>query len=164
MINSLIKRASVYHQQEQLEKSYEDLKKAEQIDPNSSEVYHHRAQVNTILSYKSINLRQIGMITYFFFQIYLLEMNSEKSVENFKRAIELNPKFILSSIQGCYAQYLNAKHKSNELEAEKFMRKLKGFIIKYPEQSESYTLYAQVLCVFLSIITIELIIDNFLQL
>jgi len=45
VINSLIKRASVYHQQEQVEKSFEDLKRAETIDPNSSVVFHHRAQV-----------------------------------------------------------------------------------------------------------------------
>jgi len=49
IINSLIKRASVYHQQEQVEKSYEDLKRAENIDPNSSEVFHHRAQVIIII-------------------------------------------------------------------------------------------------------------------
>lgn len=45
MINSLIKRASAYHQQGQVEKSYEDLKLAETIDPYSSVLYHHRAQV-----------------------------------------------------------------------------------------------------------------------
>lgn len=121
VINSLIKRASVYHQQEQVEKSFEDLKRAENIDPNSSEVFHHRAQ------------------------IYLLEMNSEKAVEEFKRAVELNPKFILSNVQCCYAQYLHAKHTSNELDSEKFLNKLKGFIIKYPDYAESYTLYAQAL-------------------
>jgi mitochondrial import receptor subunit TOM70 len=49
VINSLIKRSSVYHQQEQVEKSFEDLKQAENIDPNCSEVFHHRAQVMIIL-------------------------------------------------------------------------------------------------------------------
>jgi import receptor subunit TOM70 len=45
VVNSLIKRAAVHHQQEQVEKSFEDLKKAENISPNNSEVFHHRAQV-----------------------------------------------------------------------------------------------------------------------
>jgi len=45
VINSLIKRASVYHQQEQVDKSFEDFKQAEKIDPNCSEIFHHRAQV-----------------------------------------------------------------------------------------------------------------------
>jgi len=49
VINSLIKRSSVYHQQEQVEKSFEDLKRAESIDPNCSEVFHHRAQVIIII-------------------------------------------------------------------------------------------------------------------
>jgi len=71
-------------------------------------------------------------------------MNSEKAVDDFKRAVELNPKFILSNVQCCYAQYLHAKHTSNELDIEKFLNKLKGFVIKYPDYTESYTLYAQV--------------------
>lgn len=71
-------------------------------------------------------------------------MNTEKAVEEFKRAVELNPKFILSSVQYCYAQYLHAKQTSNDLSAEKYIRKLKDFIIKYPDHAESYTLYAQV--------------------
>ncbi|VVC38199.1 Tetratricopeptide repeat,Tetratricopeptide repeat-containing domain,Tetratricopeptide-like helical [Cinara cedri] len=121
IINSLIKRASVYHQQEEVEKSFEDFKHAEAIDPNSSVVYHHRAQ------------------------ICLLEMNTEKAVEEFKKAVELNPKFVLSNIQCCYAQYLHAKQVSNELDVEKFLRKLKEFVIKYPDNAESYTLYAQAL-------------------
>lgn len=45
MVNSLIKRALEYQQQEQVEKSFEDLKRAENIDPNSSDVFHQRAQV-----------------------------------------------------------------------------------------------------------------------
>lgn len=45
MINSLIKRALVYHQQDQVEKSIEDLKRAETIDPNSSDIFYHRAEV-----------------------------------------------------------------------------------------------------------------------
>jgi len=72
-------------------------------------------------------------------------MSCEKAVEDFKRAVELNPKFILSNVQCCYAQYLHAKHTSNELDSEKFLNKLKGFVIKYPDYAESYTLYAQVI-------------------
>lgn len=71
-------------------------------------------------------------------------MNTEKAVEEFKRAVELNPSFILSSVQYCYAKYLHAKQTSNDLAAEKYIRKLKNFIIQYPDHAESYTLYAQV--------------------
>lgn len=71
-------------------------------------------------------------------------MNTEKAVEEFKKAVELNPKFVLSNVQCCYAQYLHAKQVSNELDVEKYLRKLKGFVNKYPDNAESYTLYAQV--------------------
>lgn len=57
MINSLIKRAAVYHQLEQVDKSFENFKLAEKIDPNSSEIYHHRAQVIIFIikNYTTIN-------------------------------------------------------------------------------------------------------------
>lgn len=71
-------------------------------------------------------------------------MNTEKAVEEFKKAVELNPKFVLSNVQCCYAQYLHANQTSNELDAEKYLKKLKECIIKYPDHAESYTLYAQV--------------------
>lgn len=45
MVNSLIKRGSVYYQQKQMEKFIKDFKQAEIINPNSSEIFHHRAQV-----------------------------------------------------------------------------------------------------------------------
>lgn len=79
-------------------------------------------------------------------------MNGEKAVEEFKKAVEMNPQFILSSVQCCYAQYLYAKQMSNELDVEKFLRKLKDFIIKYPNHDESYTLYAQVNIIYFLLI------------
>lgn len=71
-------------------------------------------------------------------------MATEKSVEDFKKAVELNPKFILSNVQCCYAQYIHAKQVNNNSDVEKYLRKLKGFVDQYPDNAESYTLYAQV--------------------
>ncbi|VVC27137.1 Tetratricopeptide repeat,Tetratricopeptide repeat-containing domain,Tetratricopeptide-like helical [Cinara cedri] len=121
IINSLIKRAIGYHQQEEVDKCFEDFKRAEAIDPNSSVIYHHRAQ------------------------IYLDEMYTEKAVEDFKKSMELNPKIVLYIVQYYFAQYRHAKKVSNELDIEKFLGKLKGFVIKYPNIVNSYTFYAQAL-------------------
>lgn len=52
MINSLIKRALVYYEQEQVQNSFEDLKRAENIDPNSSVIFYHRAKVIIIITLK----------------------------------------------------------------------------------------------------------------
>lgn len=71
-------------------------------------------------------------------------MNYEKAIEEYKKAIELNPNFVLSNIECCYAQYLHANQMSNELDVEKYSRKLKEFIFKYPDHTESYTLNAAV--------------------
>lgn len=74
MINSLIKRASVYHQLEQVEKSFENFKLAEKIDPNSSEIYHHRAQVIIIIIKNYIAINKFGNLHDYLLFIYFLDL------------------------------------------------------------------------------------------
>lgn len=71
-------------------------------------------------------------------------MNHEKAIEEFKRAIKLNPKFGLSYIRCCYAQYNFAKQKSNVLDTEIFLKNLSKCMIKYPNIAENYILYTHV--------------------
>lgn len=48
-INALIKRASLHMQLEDTNKCLEDFNLAARLDPNNSDVYHHRGQVRTLL-------------------------------------------------------------------------------------------------------------------
>ncbi|VVC30119.1 Tetratricopeptide repeat,Tetratricopeptide repeat-containing domain,Tetratricopeptide-like helical [Cinara cedri] len=120
IINSLIKRALIYHQQEEVDKSFEDFNRAEVIDPNSSAVYHHRAQ------------------------IYLRGMNTKKAVKDLKKSLELNSNFDLSIIYYYFAQYCHAKRVSNA-NVKHFLIQLGDFVINYPDIPESFTLYTQAL-------------------
>lgn len=43
--NALIKCASLYIQTDEEEKCFANFKLAEQIDPQNSDIYHHRGQV-----------------------------------------------------------------------------------------------------------------------
>ncbi|VVC35299.1 Tetratricopeptide repeat-containing domain,Tetratricopeptide-like helical domain, partial [Cinara cedri] len=69
-------------------------------------------------------------------------MNTEKSVEDFKKAVELNPEFVLSIVQCYFAQYHHARRVSNELDVAKFLGKLNGFVNKYPDIADGFRLYA----------------------
>ncbi|VVC26061.1 Tetratricopeptide repeat,Tetratricopeptide repeat-containing domain,Tetratricopeptide-like helical [Cinara cedri] len=121
IINSLIKRASGYHQKGEVVKCFEDFKHAETIGPNSSAVYHHRAQ------------------------ICLNELVTDKAVEDFKKAVELNPKFVLSIVHYYFAQYRHASKVSNEVDVKKFLNKLKEFVMNYPDIADSFRLYTRAL-------------------
>ncbi|VVC26081.1 Tetratricopeptide repeat,Tetratricopeptide repeat 1,Tetratricopeptide repeat-containing [Cinara cedri] len=121
IINSLIKRALGYHQHEEVDKCFEDFNRAEAIDPNSSSVYHHRAQ------------------------IYLKRMNTEEAVKNFKKSLELNPNFVLSTAYYYFAQYRHAKKVSNKLYVEHFLIQLGDFVMNYPNIAESITFYTRAL-------------------
>lgn len=74
MINSLIKQAAVYHQLEQVEKSFENFKLAEKIDPNSSEIYHHRAQVIIIIIINCTTVNKFKNLFNYLLFIYFLDL------------------------------------------------------------------------------------------
>ncbi|VVC46070.1 Tetratricopeptide repeat,Tetratricopeptide repeat-containing domain,Tetratricopeptide-like helical [Cinara cedri] len=120
-INTLIKRAFGYHLQEEVDKCFQDFNRAEAIDPNSPAIYHHRAQ------------------------IYLEGMNTNEAVKDLKKSLELNPNFALSIIYYNFAQYCHAKKVSNKLYVEHFLVELGDFVVNYPDISESFALYTQVL-------------------
>lgn len=71
-------------------------------------------------------------------------MDTEKSIKDFLKAVELNPTFVLSNVQCSYAQYIHAKKVSNYSDIKKYLRQLDGLLEKYPKNTECYTLYAQV--------------------
>jgi import receptor subunit TOM70 len=50
-VNALIKRASLYLQQEEAEKCTQDFATAISLDPSNADIYHHRGQVGLFYSY-----------------------------------------------------------------------------------------------------------------
>jgi len=120
-VNALIKRASLYMQLEQPPKAIEDFNRAAELDENNSDVYHHRGQV------------------------HLLMEKVTEAMNDFNKAVSLNPNFPIAYVQKCYTDYRYAFSTQNVEKMEEVMKAFQQAIEKFPECSECYTLFAQVL-------------------
>ncbi|GCB67241.1 hypothetical protein scyTo_0012119 [Scyliorhinus torazame] len=77
--NALIKRGSMYMQQQQSQLSTQDFNMAADIDPQNADVYHHRGQLKILLD------------------------NVEEAVDDFDECIRLRPDSALAQAQKCFA-------------------------------------------------------------
>ncbi|XP_061309880.1 mitochondrial import receptor subunit TOM70 isoform X2 [Pezoporus flaviventris] len=119
--NALIKRGSMYMQQQQPMLSTQDFNMAADIDPQNADVYHHRGQLKILLD-----------------QI-------EEAVEDFDECIRLRPDSALAQAQKCFALYRQAYTGSNALPVQVAMKGFEDVIKKFPKCAEGYALYAQAL-------------------
>ncbi|KAJ8730793.1 hypothetical protein PYW08_002206 [Mythimna loreyi] len=120
-VNALIKRASLFTQLENTERCLEDFAKAAQLDPNNSDIYHHRGQV------------------------YLLLERMDEATAEFAKAVELNPDFSIAYIQKCYADYRHAQINKNVGALTQVRSDFERALERFPRCAEAYILFAQVL-------------------
>lgn len=120
-VNALIKRASLYTQLENTERCLEDFAYASKLDPNNSDIYHHRGQV------------------------YLLLERMDEATEEFAKAVELNPDFSIAYVQKCYADYRHAQLHKNVGALTQVRADFEKALERFPRCAEVYILYAQVL-------------------
>lgn len=120
-VNALIKRASLFTQLENTERCLEDFENAAKLDPNNSDIYHHRGQV------------------------YLLLERMDEATAEFAKAVELNPDFSIAYIQKCYADYRHAQLHKNIGALTQVRADFERALERFPRCAEVYILYAQVL-------------------
>lgn len=120
-VNALIKRASLFTQLENTECCLEDFAHAALLDPNNSDIYHHRGQV------------------------YLLLERMDEATAEFAKAVKLNPDFSIAYIQKCYADYRHAQINKNVGALAQVRADFEGALERFPRCPEAYILYAQVL-------------------
>ncbi|XP_034826765.1 mitochondrial import receptor subunit TOM70 [Maniola hyperantus] len=120
-VNALIKRASLFTQLENTERCLEDFGNAAKLDPNNSDIYHHRGQV------------------------YLLLERMDEATAEFAKAVELNPDFSIAYIQKCYADYRHAQLHKNVGALTQVRADFERALERFPRCAEVYILYAQVL-------------------
>ncbi|XP_045768810.1 mitochondrial import receptor subunit TOM70 [Maniola jurtina] len=120
-VNALIKRASLFTQLENTERCLEDFANAAKLDPNNSDIYHHRGQV------------------------YLLLERMDEATAEFAKAVELNPDFSIAYIQKCYADYRHAQLHKNVGALTQVRADFERALERFPRCAEVYILYAQVL-------------------
>ncbi|XP_055500995.1 mitochondrial import receptor subunit TOM70 [Leucoraja erinacea] len=119
--NALIKRGSMYMQQQQSQLSTQDFNMAADIDPQNADVYHHRGQLKILLDHV------------------------EEAVDDFDECIRLRPDSALAQAQKCFALYRQAYTGSNPLQIQVAVKGFEDVIKKFPKCAEGYALYAQAL-------------------
>uniref|UniRef100_A0A8C5RKC5 Translocase of outer mitochondrial membrane 70 n=1 Tax=Laticauda laticaudata TaxID=8630 RepID=A0A8C5RKC5_LATLA len=119
--NALIKRGSMYMQQQQPVLSTQDFNMAADIDPQNADVYHHRGQLKILLD------------------------RVEEAVEDFDECIRLRPDSALAQAQKCFALYRQAYTGNNTSQVQAAMKGFEDVIKKFPRCAEGYALYAQAL-------------------
>ncbi|XP_053435618.1 LOW QUALITY PROTEIN: mitochondrial import receptor subunit TOM70-like [Nycticebus coucang] len=119
--NALIKRGSMYMQQQQPLLSTQDFNMAADIDPQNADVYHHRGQLKILLD------------------------QVEEAVADFDECIRLRPESALAQAQKFFALYRQAYIGNNSSQIQSAMKGFEEVIKKFPRCAEGYALYAQAL-------------------
>ncbi|TRY96459.1 hypothetical protein DNTS_027532 [Danionella cerebrum] len=119
--NALIKRGSMYMQQQQPLLSTQDFNTAAEIDHHNADVYHHRGQLKILLD------------------------QVEEAVDDFDECIKLRPDSALAQAQKCFALYRQAYTGNNPSQVQKAMDGFEDVIRRFPKCAEGYALYAQAL-------------------
>ncbi|KAK2158456.1 hypothetical protein LSH36_170g04057 [Paralvinella palmiformis] len=120
--NALIKRGSLQMQNGQTDAALADFQQAIDIDPENSDIYHHRGQ------------------------LYLLTERIEDAVTDFEKSLELSPHFAVAQVQKCYTDYRLAFHRHSPLQLQNAISAFQKTIEKFPDCAEGYALYGQALC------------------
>ncbi|KAK3927906.1 Mitochondrial import receptor subunit TOM70 [Frankliniella fusca] len=120
-VNALIKRASLHVQMDDPNRSFDDFERAANLDPENSDVYHHRGQMNLLLE------------------------KAEEAKQDFARAVELNPTFPIAYVQKCYIDYRFGSMTNGPSAFKNAQKAFEEAIQKFPDCQECYMLYAQVL-------------------
>lgn len=125
-VNALIKRASLYIQQckdpmKDPDLSFADFKQGQELDENNADIYHHRGQVHLLID------------------------QTPKALEDFNKAVELNPGFPIAYVQKLYTEYRIASTSGNNSEVPKLIKQFQEAMEKFPKCVETYALFAQVL-------------------
>lgn len=120
-VNALIKRGTAHQHQGDNAKRDEDFKKAMEVDENNPDIYHHLGQIHLILE------------------------NTAESVDNFRKAVALDPDFPVTVVQHCYAEFKYASTIQDTDNIFHYLKEFQKILERFPGNIECLTLYAQVL-------------------
>uniref|UniRef100_H2YR20 Mitochondrial import receptor subunit TOM70 n=1 Tax=Ciona savignyi TaxID=51511 RepID=H2YR20_CIOSA len=145
--NALIKRGSMSMQFQKPENAEADFVLAAKVDPENSDVFHHRGQKSRIHFITTLNKANT---TYKILSLILplLSLNIlldkvDLALADFDKCIELNQDFAMAHAQRCYTVYRQANARKDVIQMQSAMDKFNEIIAKYPNCSETYGLFAQ---------------------
>lgn len=120
-VNALIKKASLDMQINQTLECLTSFNEAEIVDPNNSDLYHHRGQVYTLID------------------------QMENAVKDFTKAHELAPHHGVTFVHKCYAEYRLAVQSGNQAALQEVVENFQKAIQRFPDCAECYSLMAQIM-------------------
>lgn len=120
--NALIKRGSLRLQLEGQTDALDDLASAIRDDPENSDIYHHRGQLNLLID------------------------RIEEAVKDFHKSTTLSPNFAIAQVQKCYTEYRYAFMTRSPMQLQSSMQEFEETLKKFPTCAEGYALYGQALC------------------
>ncbi|XP_071095664.1 mitochondrial import receptor subunit TOM70-like [Haliotis cracherodii] len=121
-VNALVKMGSLVMQADKSQEALAFFSKAETVDPNNSDVFHHRGQ-----------------------QLLLVE-KLDDAIKDFDKSISLSPDFATSYVQRAYAEHRSAVTQQSPLNLMKADASFKQALEKFPNCSDIYLLYGQAQC------------------
>lgn len=120
-VNTLIKRATLYMQLDMSYMAFKDFELAINTNPNYGDIYHHRGQV------------------------YLLLNRIDEAKSDYDKAVQYYPDFGVAFVQKCYTDYRYAIFNRDAELVEETMKDFEKAFIKFPNRSDCYMLYAQMM-------------------
>lgn len=120
-VNALIKKASLDMQIDRAMDCFTNFTEAEKIDPNNSDLYHHRGQVFTLMD------------------------QMDNAINDFRKACELAPDHGVTFVHKCYGEYRSALQSGNQLALQEVIENFRQAIQRFPDCVECYSLMAQIL-------------------
>lgn len=138
--NALIKRGSLRMQNGLQTEALDDFATAIRVDPENSDIYHHRGQV----SWQSFVLSSTRAHLFPFRQLNLLIDRVEEAVKDFEHSVSLRPDFALAHVQKCYTEYRFAFAHRSPMHMQTALQSFEETIAKFPDCAEGYALYGQV--------------------
>ncbi|KAK3601164.1 hypothetical protein CHS0354_019163 [Potamilus streckersoni] len=121
-VNALIKRGSLFIQQEKKKEGLDDFMMAEDTDSDNSDVYHHRGH-------------------------QCLQMDDlDDAIKNFDTSISKNPDFAISHVQKSYAEHRKAAMLQSPSQLNEAIKSYEATVQKFPKCADAHALYAQALC------------------
>lgn len=119
--NAYIKKASLLVQSQNPDGGFVNFAEAEKIDPANPDIYHQRGQV------------------------YILVEKIAEAVEEFNKAVRLDPNMGMTYVQKCYSEYRLAFLHQNQAALIVAMSSFKEALERFPKCFECYSVMAQVL-------------------
>jgi import receptor subunit TOM70 len=84
--------------------------------------------------------------------VKLLLEDLNQAMEDFKKAVTLNPDFPIAYVQKCYTDFRYAYMSQDMNKVQEVTQQFEEALKRFPNCTEAYTLYAQVIVILIQLV------------